>query len=81
MPGMLTIAATTATAQEIGLGGIGIVEDTEVRRCCRSLADIALGQELIAASTTDGLPGAMAVLVRVAGYKTVTSRVLAPSPC
>jgi hypothetical protein len=43
MSGMLTIAATTATAQEIGLGGIGFVEDTEVRRCCRSLADIALG--------------------------------------
>lgn len=43
MPGMLTIAAITATAQEIGLGGIGFVEDTEVRRCCRSLADIALG--------------------------------------
>ena len=78
--GMLAIAATPATAQKLGKGGMGVDETTEVPRCARSLGTIALVEERSAASPTDGLPAGMAALVRMAEAQNGGSQRVDPLP-
>jgi hypothetical protein len=78
--GMLAIAATPATAQKLGKGGIGIDENTEVPRCGRPLGTIALVEERSTASPADGLPPGMAALIRMAEAQNGGSHRVDPLP-
>lgn len=78
--GMLAAAATSASAQKMGRGGIGIDETTEVPRCDRSLGTVALVEERSAASPTDGLPAGMAALIRMAEAQNGGSQRVDPLP-
>ena len=78
--GMLAIAATPATAQKLGKGGMGVDETTEVPRCDRPLGTIALVEERSAASPTDGLPAGMAALIRMAEAQNGGSQRVDPLP-
>lgn len=63
---MLAMAASPATAQKLGKGGIGIDENTEVPRCTRSLGTIAVVEERAAGGTAEGIPPGLAALMRMA---------------
>lgn len=78
--GMLAAAATSASAQKMGKGGIGIDETTEVPRCDRSLGTVALVEERSAASPTDGIPAGMAALIRMAEAQNGGSQRVDPLP-
>lgn len=78
--GMLAAAATSASAQKMGKGGIGIDETTEVPRCDRSLGTVALVEERSAASPTDGMPAGMAALIRMAEAQNGGSQRVDPLP-
>ena len=78
--GMLAAAATSASAQKMGKGGIGIDETIEVPRCDRSLGTVALVEERSAASPTDGMPAGMAALIRMAEAQNGGSQRVDPLP-
>lgn len=78
--GMLAAAATSASAQKMGKGGIGIDETTEIPRCDRSLGTVALVEERSAASPTDGMPAGMAALIRMAEAQNGGSQRVDPLP-
>jgi curli biogenesis system outer membrane secretion channel CsgG len=78
--GMLAVATSSASAQKLGKGGIGIDENTEVPRCDRSLGTIALVEERSAASPAEGLPAGMAALIRMAEAQNGGSQRVDPLP-
>jgi len=63
---ILALAATPATAQMMGKGGIGIDETSEVPRCDVPLGTIALVEDRTAAPSEDDIPAGLRAMIRMA---------------
>ena len=63
---ILALAATPATAQKLGKGGIGIDETSEVPRCDVPLGTIALVEDRTAAPSEDDIPAGLRAMIRMA---------------